>query len=238
MRLSDDKRNTSSPGASRKVVDVEKLLHWAYREELPKDGGTTTWLSEMSPMFRLAELGTYIDSWSEDPGFPKALGGPHPDALLINTEVMALTDVRIDWPATRPGLMGNLAALVGDDDSTLRHLVVARVGLVALHARMGTRPALTGEPKPEPIVGANGKPIVQYIDDNGKLVEGRKNRHYGFLARCPLMWFPQPREVAFDRIEYVIWHDALLELASRLSRLDAHWALPPAAPARPWDLHE
>lgn len=217
-------------------LDIETLLQWAFRDELPKQRIEGTWGYSVSPMFRLAALGVRIDEFSTEPGFPNALGACHPDAETIGLAVEALEDVGIDWPGSRPHIMGDLAALVPEDDVTLSALVVCRAGLVGMHARMGTRPRLLADPEPEPIVGSNGKPIVCYLDDRGRVVEGRtRSRHYGTAARSPLRWFPVPREIAFARIEYLIWHEALGELAAVLNgRMTERVALPPSAPAAPW----
>lgn len=220
---------------TKRLLDVEKLLHWAFRDELPKDVKRESYGGGMSPMFALADLGTRVDVWAEEPGFPRALGEPHPDALLVEQAVLALEDAAIDWPATRRTLVGSLGGLLSDNEPGLTHLTIGVVGLVALHARMGTRPRWDMWPEPEPVIGRNGKPVVQYIDKDGRLVEGRRNGHYGEEARCPLLWFPAPREAAFVRIEYSIWWQAIDTLADYLAdRLSDHAALAPAAHPSPW----
>ncbi|MDB5579799.1 MAG: hypothetical protein JWR80_4975, partial [Bradyrhizobium sp.] len=49
---------------AKRQVDIEKLLHWAFRDELPKKEMSWSSASGMSPMFRLADLGTRVDDWS------------------------------------------------------------------------------------------------------------------------------------------------------------------------------
>jgi len=220
----------------KRQLDIEKLLHWAFRDELPKKGIEWASSSGISPMFRLADLGTRVDDWSREPGFPVAVGAPHPDSLLVEGAVERLADVDVDWPATRRGgMIGSLAGLLADNEPTLASLTIGRVGLVAMHARMGTRPRWDMNPLPEPVVGRNGKAVVQYLGDDGRLVDGRRNGNPGAGARCPLMWFPAPRAVAFARIEYSVWHASLLELAAALEdQLEFNRALPPAASSAPW----
>lgn len=225
---------------SQKVeIDIERLLQWAFRDELPKQSVEGTWGYSVSPMFRLAALGVSVDESSGEPGFPYALGGPHADALVVGKYVESLGPDAINWPASRANVMGDLAELVSDNDPTLSALIIQLPGLVGMHAKMGTRPHQSSRPLPHPIVGNNGKPIVQYIDDQGRLVEGRtKSRHYGTAARCPLRWFPIPREIAFERLEYIVWYDAIARLAAALSKpgiLSDYFPVPPAAPARPWE---
>lgn len=194
--------------------------------------------SYVSPLSRLVALGTNIDETAGEPGFPAALGEPHPDALTIERLVMSLEDAVIDWPATRASLLGPLAGLLDDNEPTLARLTIGTVGLVAMHARLGTRPHWKLWPEPKPRIGRNGKPIVQFLDEAERLVEGRKARHYGPGARCPLEWFPAPREAAFVRIEYSIWWQALDTLADALvGELEGHIALPPALHPSPWMVH-
>lgn len=228
-------------GRAKTAIDMEKLLQWAFRDELPKQPmrrealGRPGWPA-ISPMFRLADLGTRVDEWTEEPGMPRALGDAHPDALTIEAAVLALADAAIDWPATRP-LMGPLGGLLADSEPTLSRLTIGLVGLVALHARMGTRPRWEQWPQPEPVIGRNGKPAVQFQDEAGRLAEGRRGRHYGPAARCPLRWFPSPREAAFARVEYSVWWQAVDTLADFLDgQLSDYKPLPPAAHPSPWML--
>src|SRR5690606_6151975 len=97
----------------KKQIDIEKLLHWAYRDELPKQtiGGLTGYE-------KMVFLGTLVDEGRPpDGGFPVSLGPPHPDALLVDYMVRSLPEhVGIQWPASRGALMGHLAPYVADDD--------------------------------------------------------------------------------------------------------------------------
>lgn len=220
---------------TRARLDVERLLSWAFRSELPKQRVEGSWGYSSSPIASLVSLGVSVD---REPGFPAILGGPHPDALIIEQIVAGMGDDAIDWPLSRRAIMGGLAALVSDNDPRLTRLVIGRPGLVGMHAKMGTRPHLSSRPVPEPVIGNNGKPVVQYLAGDGRLVEGRtRSRHYGTAARSPLRWFPEPAVIAFERIEYIVWHDALVALVDPLNDAMAdHIALPPQAPARPWEM--
>lgn len=230
---------------SRQARDIEELLQWTFREELPKGQERLGFAPGISPMFRLADLGTRVDDWSEEPGYPRALGEPHPDAVAIGKAVMAFEPeeaglnerlgAQIDWPTTRRTMVGPLGGLLTDDEPTLKYLRIGIPGLVAMHAKLKTRPQWDLWPLPEPVIGANGKPKVQFEDERGQLIDGRKGRHYGPAARCPLMWFPAPQEAAFARIEYSIWWQALDTLADYLhDGLEDYEPLPPAAHPSPW----
>jgi hypothetical protein len=241
---------------SKRELDIETLLKWTYRDELPKDArreltiersSRVLGLPSMSPMFRLADLGTTIDDWSREPGFPEILGPPHPDALLVRRAVERLDDeesasntrqgYRIDWRSARKYLMGPLTPLVSRDDPSLSNARIGRAGLVTTHATMGTRPdwgRIT--PLPNRVLNANGSPLVEILLDRGGWVpRNRKAHQRGSRLRCRLFWEPDPRTIAFKRIEYAVWIRALVDLVLELhGRLEDHVVLMPRAPVEPW----
>src|SRR5262245_23588633 len=66
----------------RRSIDVEQLLQWAYRDELPKQGAQP--FSPWERIFRYGKLGTRIDDQlGVTPRLPPVLGDPHQDALTI-----------------------------------------------------------------------------------------------------------------------------------------------------------
>src|SRR6202030_2858644 len=95
---------------SKRWVDIEWALRWCYCDELPKRDRAAmppavsshhVWSPYLapagygdSPMFRDGigggPSGGYVEGWSRDPGFPLALGGPHPDAIAIEQAVKGL----------------------------------------------------------------------------------------------------------------------------------------------------
>lgn len=212
-----------APTSPRHPLDIELILRWAYRDELPKRqpaGGqfSASW----------EDYGERIDNWSREPGFPVALGPPHPDSLMVEREVNALAKVVPDWAAMRHALLPECADLLDDDDYVLRHLIVDPKPLVAMHARMGTRPPWQAEPmRCARIQAGNGR---------AKVVGRTDSRHYGEGSYCPLDWTPEPRGLASDRAEYAVWHGALAEMAAALrGRLERWDALPPGMSAEPWN---
>lgn len=213
------KRNT--PASARKALDVELLLRWAYRDELPKRQGGG--LVSVSSSWE--DYGERIDNWSREPGFPVALGPPHPDSIVIEHAVNRLPKVAPDWAASRRRLLPECADLLDDDDYVLRHMVVDPRPLVAMHARMGTRPPWEAGPM--------SCARVQAGNGRAKVIGRTDSRHYADAARCPLDWTPEPRGLASDRAEYAIWHGALCALAADLM-LSSWIALPPATSASPW----
>lgn len=228
---------------ARKHVPIEQLLSWTYCDELPKGIGrdekfATCFWESVSPMFRLAQLGTRVDL-SIEPGFPPAMGAPHPDALMIDYAVQQLPAVGLDWRASRERLVPDLLHWVDENDPILSSMSFQPHALLVIHAKLGTRPIWDlGKPHVERKIGPNGKPVVQYIDeDSGEVRVGRtEGRHYGHLAHCPLVLSPPAREIACARAEYSVWWHALEHVRATVCawNLHDHEALPPEAEPTPW----
>lgn len=73
-----------------KKVDIEKLLVWAYQDELVK-GGDTSSASNYGILLNYAELGTRVDDQlGPSMRLPPIFGEPHPDAIEINRLVYRL----------------------------------------------------------------------------------------------------------------------------------------------------
>jgi len=219
--------------------DIEQLLQWAFRDELPKRTQPAFGPGYVSPLARLVDMGVQIQETAGEPGFPAALGEPDPDALVIEAAVLALEHAPIDWPATRRNAIGAVGGLLDDNEPTLKYLTIGTPGLVALHAKMRTRPQWDLRPHPEAIRGKNGKPEIRLRDRNGPAVKGKGGPHgvpwYPTGACSFIDWWPAPRLAAFNRIEYSIWWQALDTLADYLKgQLAGFEPLNPAAHPSPW----
>jgi hypothetical protein len=197
-------------GPAKRFVDIEYALRWAYRDELPKRHalprrlGTHTqervWspytrpadYPEVSPSFREATgggpSGGYADGWSRDPGFPQALGEPHPDAITMEAAVKGLAA----WAGhgfgpdpTAAGLMHGLEHMEVDHVQAGMEAVAAMAGIIAVHARAGTRPRWSRRlPEPLQITGPNGKPKV-LIDETFVEKFDRKGMYYEPVSNPP-----------------------------------------------------
>ncbi len=208
---------------AKQPISIEKLLSWTYRHELPKKeiGGLTGWEAS------IFLLGTRIDNSREpdEPGFPVAMGAPHPDALLVDWRVRQLGTVVVLWEVVHQWIMGSLAG-TSADDIALRRMQFERSALIQLHARMGTRPQWDpGEVTVCAMRGRNGKPVVVGLTPGGRYAEG---------SYCPLEIVPSLREIAHDRVEWFVWHETLLELAHESWNLADWEVLPSTAAAQPW----
>jgi hypothetical protein len=129
---------------SKRFLDIEKALHWAYRDELPKRQRGGSWIGGTT----LSPIREPIDRDPNDhpkPGFP---GEPHPDAFLIEAAVKGLDG----WfghgfgpDPTAAGLMHGMEHMEVDHLQAGVEAVAAMAAIVAVHARTGTRPALLQE---------------------------------------------------------------------------------------------
>lgn len=248
----------------RRALDIEKILHWAYRDELPKTGPAPT--SPWDRMLSVGALGTLVDDGSgPEPGMPPVLGTPHPDALVVEERVRALSQVtEVEYDAS-VGLMPDMGFDLSEEEA-IRRAMAGIVATVRLHARMGTRPPLT--PAPQRCLPAlhpqSNRPMVlrlenhwettrwtQVLNDQGRVIEEYPALEYatphvvpspamrGGIYKpgsyCPLRYDPEPRVVLMDRAEYLVWWAALDYLAADLNgRLQSIEVLPPVAAQQPW----
>lgn len=231
------------PAARRRLLDVEDALRWAYRDELPKRGAGAS--SGVSPMFSLIAYGTHVDNSNREPGFPAALGEPHPDAILIEQAVAALD--RFSGFTVAGADLGTGIGFVVDQDRAVRHATAGMVGQIVVHARMGNRPVCHPPAfSCGPAIGPNGKPKVSLtvtavnqddliptpwtFDEPAKATRAGR---YPTGAFCPLTWTPTPTSVIEERADYLAWWLGLDQLARDLS-LASIAVLAPSAPMRPW----
>jgi hypothetical protein len=208
------------------AVDIEKLLVWAYRDELSKLHSSSAegiWdlINDASTLGVVATSG-------EGAAQRYDFGLPDADAQEIAAAVASLGDLIIDWDASREAIMGDLAPLLLQRD-VLMVRPLRTAALVTMHAKMNSRPDWHEEtPRPYMVPAIKGphRPAI--------VGECRGANFYSTGSYCPLRWAPSPITIALVRAEYAAWHRGLCTLADTLS-LDRYEALPPAAPAQPWD---
>lgn len=254
-------RMTTQPsgGTTRRRVEVEKLVQWAYRDELPKRHTS----SAEGSWDRLAQFGSL---GGMDPGHGAAqryphFGLPHPDAEAIEKAVGALPDLVIDWPESTEAILGDLASLVAinqlqrpqgapgrlttsgwTDHKTGRWRVAENrprdvlllgklntAALVTMHAAQGTRPDWADEHPQPTYIQADRSPT----GTPALIGECRGRDLYATGSYCPVCWEPSPVSIAQLRADYWCWFRGLEMLAESLE-LAAHVVLPPSAPPQPW----
>lgn len=200
----------------KRFLDIETALRWAYRDELPKDRRTViipgaqrqgVWspylypagYGDASPMFRDGAdggpSGGYADGWDRDPGYPKVIGGPHPDALTIEAAVKNLAQWRGHGfgDGDPAGLTWGFTGLEAGHDQAAIEAIGAMPGIVACHAKAGTRPKFTqGTPRPFPQKGGNGKPLVLVGEVYAEVYDKRRDR----MKQVPVAELPKGRAPA------------------------------------------
>jgi hypothetical protein len=232
--------------------DIEKLVQWAMREELPK--GRAVSASSWDLIMRFATLGVRIDSGGFRDGLGYVPGSPHEDAEKIASAI-ALLDTRATFAEREEvlPLFGDLAAIAGDGVDAIMQSIFDPRSLVMCHAVQSTRPKWEFEtPSPYAITISERNAAGAYrdrarvvgVDAAGEVIDLKPNRgraamrdglyDLAFAPRSPLQWGdPSPLAVAEARAEYLAWHDALTYLAKVLV-LDEFEVLPPAAARVPW----
>lgn len=239
-------------------MDIEKLLRWAYRDELSKrqtSAAEGIW-------DRIEDNG---QRGGIDPGHGAAqryahFGLPEPDAEVIERAVGQLEDVLIDWSKSMGAIAGELAGLVSVNDLSRRP-----DGDPGKKTKSGWTDKRTGKwrevenrPRDMLMVGVfRTKALVtmhavqgtrpDWRDDpplpypiraekgpNARIVgECRGKNLYAAGSYCPLQWDPSPVSIITARAEYAVWWEALNKLAETVE-LSKFVALPPRAPAAPW----
>lgn len=246
----------SPPIAPHKLaVEIESLLRWAFREELPKRQ-----ISSAEGIWRDMEIsGPFgqVDSGSSGAQRYPHHGLPHRDAIAIEAAVLELPLVEIDWNESLDAIMGDLTSLMQINDlkaplqprptasswnekaflpreRTINHSrdvimdgSVQTAALIQSHASQGTRPKwFPDQPTCHPTPSRDPSKAM--------LVGQRGGRNlYSIGSHCPLTWRPSPIAVAQHRADYIGWWRGLSMLAEALE-LDDHAALPPLAPQLPW----
>lgn len=230
--------------------DIEKLVQWAMREELPK--GRAVSASSWDLIMRFATLGVRIDSGGFRDGLGYVPGSPHEDAEKIAAAI-ALLDTRATFTEREEvlPLFGDLAAIAGDGVDAIMQSLFDPRSLVMCHAMQSTRPKWEFEtPSPYPITISERNAAGAYrertrvvgVDGDGEVIDLKPHRSararglydLAFAPRSPLQWGdPSPLAVAEARAEYLAWHDALTHLAKVLV-LDEFEVLPPSAARVPW----
>lgn len=226
---------------TRKPIDIEKLLQWALREELPK--GQPVSASAYDAIVSYGRLGTRIDTsrYGGGDGLGFVPGTPHPDAEIIGQVLRTQPTGAALSELECYELIGDYAAL---DPLAVRapaRAVFNPLSLLIRCATLGQRMVWDiGLPHAQGLRQSNGKGIVFGQDADGDLVRLRPSANNSFRfedrPRCHLHYVePSIGELLEPRAEYTIWHRALGDLARALvGQLADYDALPPSASAKPW----
>jgi hypothetical protein len=227
-------------------IDVEKLLQWALRDELPK--GQAISASPWDMITRFCALGVRVDVSGHGDGLGFLGGEPHPDAIIVADAIRALDTASSVGETVDDALalFGDFAGIAHEAARAILRTTFDQRSIVMSCAAMGTRPKWQFElPTPKqmfaPSIGGAPRAIVYGIDADGDLVEVRPGAdgRYRLKARprSPLNWcLPSPLHIGECRAEWIAWHHALNSLADSLDgALAAFDVYPVALPLRPWD---
>ena len=201
-------------------------------------------------------FGSRIDCWNQDPGFPLAMGDPHPDALVIEQQLEALSDVLAKSAIGSAPCPLDLSPypiqvdLRGKADievminralqETPRWLVTS-----AIH---GTRPDVGGGPECQAAKSENGKVTlwrtVTTMSGAGPDGEPWYTTHDEIAASkgdtrdtglfCKLSWTRTGIDLVEEQLRYAMWRAALAYLVPALQFLTSIEVMPPEAPITPW----
>lgn len=247
----------------KKQIDIEKLLQWAMREELPK--GQRVAASPWDMITQFAALGVRVQTsgYCGD-GFGFTPGAPHEDAITVAAAMKGIdTKATFKHLADAAPLFTGLVldgelidarAIAGD---AMRSIMLASFdprSIVISNATMGTRPKWKFEhPTPHQMFSqernARGElraiALVHGVDSDGYEIAIKKNRgrkamreafDLSMTPRSPINWHdPSLLHIGECRAEYVAWHHALTRLALDLAgKLKEFEPMAPVAAALPW----
>jgi hypothetical protein len=228
-------------------IDIERLVQWAMREELPK--GQAVSASPWQIVMQFAALGVHVDTSGHGDGLGFLAGEPHRDALIVADAIRALdTEAHFDHVEDVLALFGEFESIAHDAARSIVRSSFDPRALVMSCSTMGSRPKWKFEhPHPyqmfAPAITGRPRALVYGIDDDGDLVEVRSNPKDGrfklsMSPRSPINWHdPSLLHIGECRAEWVTWHHALVKLAADLAgALDAFEVQSLALPLMPWDV--
>lgn len=244
----------------KRSIDIEKLLQWAVRDELPKGSAVTDDIGGIiARRFRRREPGGIAASLRRSPDTTSVCmgfvpGAPHQDALRVCDALHAISDfARLTERAEVMPLFGNLAGIAGEAVDAILAASFNPRSLVISMATQSMRPRWQFEqPTPArmmlPYRDAAGamreRPLVHGTDAAGDIVylqPGRTAKARGVYdlamsPRSPINWHsPSMITVGHARAEYFAWHSALVQLARALAgQLAEYEPMPPAVRPMPW----
>lgn len=243
----------------KREVEIESLLRWAFREELPKRQ-----ISSAEGIWRDMDIGA--GGMGGDHGAAQRYphhGLPHDDALRIEDAIADLPPWMCDWSESLPAVMGDLAGLLTVNDLRREQEERGRITQSSwpakTYSKTERRAQAINKPRDVIFVGSidmgalvtsharqgtrprwYNEPVTCHPtpsrNDPGRAMivgECRGKNLYSTGSCCPLTWRPSLLTIATARADYLAWWRGLSMLAETLV-LGEYAALPPAAPQLPW----
>lgn len=252
-------KQTTAPRVKREV-DVEKILTWAYREELPKRQ-----LSSAEGIWRDIAIGRggLIGNGESSAQRYASFGLPHPDADRIESAVSDLPMMVIDWDESLPAIMGDLAGLLTVNDLRREQEERGHITHSSWPSKTYSKTERRAQAvnRPRDVIFAGSIDIGALVTSHARqgtrprwysgpvacyptpsrndpartaiVGECRGRNIYSTGSCCPLTWRPSLLTIAKARADYLAWWRGLAILAQTLV-LDEHTTLAPAAAQLPW----
>jgi hypothetical protein len=241
----------------KKKIDIEKLLQWAMRDEMPKGRPISDDLGRViADRFRHRPLSLSSGARPDIDTLGYAPGSPHEDAEAVADAVARLpTSAKFEAVADVEKLFGSLLPVAGPAVRALTLKTFNPQALVVGCAIGAKRPRWDFTPTCSQIkapfrdkAGAlRSRPLVEGLDDAGAtLVPLKPNRGKAAMTRgvydlhraprSPLHWStPALLSIGEARAEYFAWQFHLAALARTLrASLIEYEPIAPAAGAFPW----
>lgn len=243
----------------KKLIDIEKLLQWAMRDELPKGRPVSSDIgASIATRLRRRAFGIAASFSAtrirERDTLGIVPGSPHEDAERVADAVAALPDR--EKFSVRPDarlMFGEWIGIAEHCIPALMSSIFNPQALIVAHSLVGTRPRWEfDQPSARAVlvdhVGVNGKnyprALVEGVDDDGAIVAlsqtntERKKGVYNIdrAPRSPLHWTsPDLLAIGEARAEYVYWQAALVRLVADLAgKLQEFEPAAPIVRRYPW----
>ena len=215
-------------------MDIEKVLQWAYREELGKSVRESEFFQAGEPRIRnMFDLFEGPRGTATSAPLPASLAGPHPDALRVEAAVRDLANLTV--AEIEFDLAADFYASPADQMAAVSHAMLFISDTVAVNARLRSRPALSDPPRVYPLKHERGQIVLRRMVDGKEVASHKTGRSYPEGTYSVLQWDPRPEFVLADRAIYATWWAMLVHLAETLAdELESVRPTLPGAAQRPW----
>jgi hypothetical protein len=239
------------------IIDVERLLQWAYREELAKRF-TSSAEDIWQRTYDIGIRGGVALERRAGSAQRYDFGLPHPDATRIEEAIRRLPDQAIDWHTEAETILGALTPLLDTKTSQRPPQPQQRASRASWRTRGGRKMTSAVDPPRQVIMVRSlrtsslvvmhakmgtrpdwrseppqPEPVPAAHGPNPAIIgECRGRNWYSIGTYCPLKWWPSPISIAEARADYLAWWRGLNMLLS--VQLEKFTPTPPAAVEMPW----
>lgn len=214
----------------KRAIDIEKLLVWAYREELSKRQFIET-LGISNSLGDASLLGTRVGGGAPQ-WYAEIIGaGIHDDALKVEQAVTDLSGMKLVLPDPTI-LLADMPALMNEADAALSGYRLQLDGLVARMAQLASSPSWQFDPPDRKIVRdpRSGAPLwfirkkMRCRAGDERWSEERETDGYDRTAQRPMpgayrkyYFDPEAGAIVDPRYDWLAWALALMSLRESLA---------------------